>query len=378
MLIDSTCPWVSVFPPNAIQNLKEEHQVIALTKLLVKVTLEAIDIYENGQFSQLDALVGNYGCETHTFNILSLELKEECQSLRVTCSKIMECIEGRRLIRGKLRKLPAFKTELETMCLISERMKYLIQSRLLTITKTTSYDDSKYAEREYEILKTDASKLAKGLNPKVEKQLKTIVSLVQSSMSESSIIFMRNRLNELILSEEIDRKMMAEDNICRYNSKAFSCCYYNTKALLHLIAELKTPVIVKKMTKINEPEQFHAFKSTGVFGQFELMTEDCPPNTPVVTCVAYLPDHLSREEWLKKVQQYGLGNLILATGAQGPQYVPGRPHHFQIPLKEAEGEIADQIAKAKEMECVFMDNSIIDVDHFYCSGFGERRKNDCS
>lgn len=368
MLIDSTCPWVSVFPSNEIQNLQEEHQVVALTKLLVRITLEAIDIYERGEFSKLDALVGNYGCESHTFNILSLELTDECQSLRATCAKIMECMEGRRFIKGKARNLEGFKTQLETMCSISERMKYLIQSRLLTITKTTSYDDSKFATREYEVLKTDCSKLARGLNPKVEQLLKPIVSLVQINMSESSILFMRNRLNELALSDELLLKMMAEDNICRYNSKAFSCCYYNTKALLHLIAEMKAPLIVKKMTKVNEPALEFAFKSTGVFGQFELMTEDCPPNTPSVTCVGYFPDDLSPEEWLEKVHQYGLGNLILASGAQGPMYVPSRQNYFPIPLKEAEEEILGQIEKAKELECVFMDHSIFDVDHFYCSG----------
>jgi hypothetical protein len=362
-----TSPWVSVLPTVEIQNLKKEQEVISLVKLLVKVTQQAIDSYENGQFSNLDALVGNYGCETHAFNVLSLasseEIKEECKDLRATCDKIWKYVEGREAIKAKLRKLADFQSEIQEICSISERMKYLIQSRLLTITKMTQYDERGYPTQDI----TQYTHLAKGVNVNVQKLLKPIGELAKRSMSENSIVFMRKRLGELGIAqgEEVVQKMMAEENIHWHDSKAHSCCYYNTKALLLLLAELKAPLIIKKMTKKEQPSQFYVFRSTGEFGKFELMTDICHPNTPVVTCAAFLPDDLSPEEWLEKVHHYGLGNLILAGGAEGPKYFPKEIDGLKIPLKEAEEEILFQRDKGKEME------GVLKLEHFYCSGFGE-------
>lgn len=366
-----TCPWVSIIPQDVMQNITKEDQVIALVKLFVKVTQQTLDICEKGQFADLDALVGNYGCETHTFNLLSAvnskEIQEECKTLRETCKKIMECIENRRLIKGK-KNLNAFKSEIFNMCSISERMKYLIQSRLLTITKTTSYDVTKYGTAGYEILKTVPSNLAKisKLGSKTENLLNTIVPLTQSCMSESSIIFMRKRLNELLIAQgdegQLVKDMMSENNICRYASKAYSCCYYNSKALLMLMAELKSPLIIKKMGKIGDPVETHAFKSTGALGQFEQLSQkeidNYPSSTPAVVCAAYLPN-----DWLERVQKYGLGYFILATGAEGPQYVPSQKNLFPIPLKEAELEISNQIKNAQGLDDIC-------IDHFYAAGFG--------
>lgn len=386
-------PWVSILPPTSMKQLKKESDMLSLIKMLVKVTLESIEIFESTRFIHLDALVGNYGCETHAFNMLSLtqctELPAECQAVKESCQKITQCIHERQAIKNNKMRVPLdqFYQQIEGMSLISVKMKYLVQSRLLTITKTAIYDEAKYATRDYEALRTTPDNIRKAIKLSIGAPLlNEIVSLAQAQMSMSSIQFMRSRLNELIIAQDgegqLVRQMLAPENICTYSPyvsvtlskkiypKMYSCCYYNTKALLLLLAESGAPLVVKKMTKIEEPPEYHAFHSCHAFGQFQLVTMEEVLATPVIVCTAYFPDHISSEEWLAKVKDYGLGNLILASAAQGSQYVPGESDRFPIPVADAKAEISMQAeVKAKAFECIMMQNSIFDLDHFYCSSF---------
>lgn len=393
------CPWVSILPHSEIKELKKESEVIPLIQLLVKVTLEAVTFYENGEYWQLDALVGNYGCEVHAFNILAFahseELKEECKTMPSLCQKITQCILTRKLLKNHEKcDLYQFYEELQGISIISQKMKYLVQSRLLTITKKVLYDAKKFDSREYEGFITVSNNLRKGIKLAVQDTvLNEIVSIAQSNMSLSSIHFMRVELDKLIIANgeegSLVKMMTQPENLCTYTpamtplqaygkakknkgTKTFSCCYYNTKAVLMLLAELKAPLIIKKMTKEGEAVQYFAFKPCGGLWQFEEMShaeiDSYLPGAPVIVCVAYLPDQMSNEEWLIKVREYGLGNMIMANASQESQYIPKMPEVFPIPLAEAEVEINFQSnVKAQALECVRMKRSILDLDHFYCS-----------
>ncbi len=385
--------WISIIPHEVIKKTQEK-QFVSLVTMLAKVSLEAIQLYENLQLGHLDALVGNYGCEVHAFNMLSLahprELEEECKSLKSTCHRIEEWLRQSQSINEVWIFDQAY-TKLEAMARISPGMMYLIKSRMLTITKEFKHDAAKFDTREYEDLNTKQNKLRNliqdpGLSIS-KAQAKKIVSIAQSSMSESSIQLMRAKLEQLMVAngkeDTVLRAMMLPENLCPPSQdngkKTYSCAYYNTKALLMLLATLKASLIVKKMTKMNEPVQHFDFKSCGEFGKFQEMTTDeikkYPDKDPVIVCQAYIPDKISRSEWLRKVNEYGLGNMILAGAAQGDQYVPRKPEFFPIPLTEAADEIKYQSeVKARELECLWM-NGIFDLEHFYCSSWKDRGKN---
>ena len=82
-------------------------------------------------------------------------------------------------------------------------MKYLIQSRLLTVTKEFVYDPARYDARDYEGLKTVPGRLRKVMKMSVDDTvLKRIVSLIQSTMSLSCIQLMRAELEKLTTEKE--------------------------------------------------------------------------------------------------------------------------------------------------------------------------------
>lgn len=395
------CPWISILPKVEIQQLEKENkenEVLSLIKMLAQVTLESIEKYKNSEYAQLDALVGNNGCEVQAFNILSLaysaELKKECTEMKTTCQKILEWIRHRQSIQNPKKReaecgpLDQVYTKIQGMSSISPEMMYLIQSRLLTVVKDYKYDETKYDTRKYESFETKPEYLRNLIKKTTLKDpvLNRIVSVVQSEMSLSSILFMRAKLDQLAIANEKEgrlvKKMMSlvctytEDDI--YPPKRYSCGYYNAKAVLLLLAELKAPLIVKKLTKMGAKLKHFAFKCSGEFGQFKEMSKtekkQCAAETPVIVCLAYLPE-ICDEEWLKKVREYGLGNMILANISKGSQYVPEKKKVFPIREEEALEEIAQAKVNAKKVECVWMKASILDVDHFYCSSWGKRKVN---
>lgn len=398
-------PWISILPQDEMKKLKKENEILSLITMLMNVTLDTIALYKKNAYAHLDALVGNYGCEVHAFNILALahskDLEEECLTMQTTCEEIQRLIRKRRALSNTTKETSPFEfyIQLQEESKLSQRMMYLIQSRLLTLTKTFKHDATQYDQRDYERLITVPNKLRKMCKLGVQDSvLNAIVSAAQTNMSHSSILFMRETLHKLIIANGDEglllKKMMSDENIfsyapgsefgkgCKDNSKGcktYSCSYYNTKAVLMLLAELHAPLIIKKMTKIGEPVKHFAFKSCGEFGKFELMTQeeiaDCTPKTPVIVCVAYLPDGMSDKEWLSKVEEYGLGNMILANASQESQYVPHHPDLFPVKEPEAAEEIKFQSeVKAQEIECVRM-KGIFDLDHFYCSSWEHRGEN---
>jgi hypothetical protein len=421
--IESTqnCSWISILPKEEMKKLadqnkqKEVHgtekEVQGLIQMLVALTLESIKKYKNSDYAQLDAHIGNNGCEVQAFNILTLahsnELKTECEEMLNSCEKISKWIKNRQSSKPKERiakfgSLDQVYETIQEMSKISPKMMYLIQSHLLTIIKEYEHDEDKFETREYEKINTTPGKLRKVYNDigkgNVDNVLNTIISVAQSKLSLSSILFMRAELNKLPLASGEDalliKKMLSDENLLEYTEKrhqvytkknkdkiylpkTYSSNYYNAKALLLLLAELKSPLIIKKMTKDKDKptQHFADFKPSGVFGQFEEMSpeeiEKFPAETPVIVCLAYLPDNMSKDEWLKKVASHGLGNMILANLSHGGQYIQQKPE-LAINDEEALQEIKQTKIKSKEMECIWAKASILDVDHFYCSNWGKR------
>lgn len=373
-------PWISVLP-------KEKKQNFALLKMLLAVSDEAIKHFEKGEYKELDALVGNYGCEVHAFNILSLShsmtLKQECLEMVETSKSIHQWVASQHdFPKKEFEKIIQEKV-------ISEEMLYLIQSRLLTITKEVTYDGTKHKTRDCEKLRTVYRKLKSFDESLSNNILDKTVNIAQQNMSKLSIAFAAAKLEELKVAaekdEEVVKRMMHETNLRTYPSKEFktksssdkypktySCGYYNTKALLLLIAELKSPLIIKQMIEMPVPKTFAVFKSNGKFGEFDVMTDpiECPPWSPVIVCTTYLPDDVDKEKWLETVAHHGLGNMILADASQENHYIHGLSD-IKVSDSEAEQEILEQVIRAGKIGCDRTNNPLLQIDHFYCSTWGE-------
>lgn len=343
-----TLPWVEFMPQEEISLLKERPQLL-LIKMLAKVTLQAFDAYNKGTYEELDALIGNSGCETHAFNILSLAhsqgLQAEIDEMHGKFKGILEDTVTKMRSKSSI-SYAEFYNEMQQIR-VSEQMLYLIYSRLLTITKTPDGE------------KTDAnliiSKLGRDLN-KLSSLLNKIVLAAQVQMSRLSIAMMAAKLNESSLADRLVIKMLSKECLFEYTpvankpAKLYSSCYYNTKAILLLATELNTPLVFKRMTKKVDKLKTLLFRPTGTIGKFEIL-ERAAHATPVIVCDVVLPED---DSWTKEAER--LGEMILIDASHEGQYLPAKP----------EIKVADQEA-LHEIETDHRKTAPFHIDHFYCT-----------
>lgn len=337
-----TLPWVSILAQENIGQADEKPQLL-LIKMLAKVSLEAINFYNTGAYKELDALIGNSGCETHAFNMLCLahseELQAEIKVMQGKCQSILdktvEKIRNKRIISD-----PQFSEEVQQV-VVSEKMVYLIQARLLTITKKDEVTDANMI----------VSKIGRDLHG-IVKVINKIVVAAQVHMSELSIALMAAKLDEISLADRLVKVMLSEVNLRLFtaNKKFYSCCFYNTKAVLLLAAKLKTPLVFKRMAKeVNELKTL-IFKPTEMVGKFEVVGA-VEPRAPVIVCDVELPDN---DRWIDNVEK--LEEMILIDASKVDQYVRNHPE-----IEVTEPEAIEEIQSAKEKTAPFH------IDHFYCT-----------
>ncbi|MBS0634407.1 MAG: hypothetical protein JSR37_02975 [Verrucomicrobia bacterium] len=312
--------------------------------MFTKVTEEAIGAYQQGALSKLDALVGNNGCEVHSFTLLTFAKSEELQQ---------ECSD----VATKLSSLQQLD--------ISTKMRYLIQSRLLTVTKRCVYNDAGFGTAAYEQLETDAGSLRKISRLKIEDHiLSELVLLTQVAMAESSISF-----TSAAVTDSFVRSMLSGENLFSYGPtyvskftnvrrvctpKLYSSAYYNTKALLGLIKETNSPLVLKKIAKKDE-----AGFSVIFDGNFQLIKRvGVDPKTPVVVCMGYFS-----HDRLTELEEHGVDKVILAATALEDQFVPNHAELFQLASPEAQRELELQA----ELAMVHSFQKLLYVDHFYAS-----------
>lgn len=360
-----SCPWVSVFPMDLAKRVKE-NQAVAVVELFAKVTLEAVTLYERGGYAQLDALVGNNGCEVHSFVLLSfahnVEFKKECQAMHATAEAILALVQERKQHKRQKSRL---YDQLLGQFFCSVKMQFLVQSRLLTITKKVAYDEEKFGTSGYELLETNVTELRKVCRLKSvdDSLLLQIVFQAQTALSKSSIAFVAAHFQE----GSFLRQMLSGSSLFLYEAtyfshyqnrkkssapKTYSSSYYNTKALFELLRETKTPLVVKKIAKVGEP----AVSTTYIC--FQRFAGKLAPGQAVVDCMAYY-----EQEALEEIELYGIDKVILSLTALEDQFVPGHPELFSLQEPQAVRELEEEAVFAKERNL----QKLIYVDHFYLS-----------
>lgn len=384
---EHTKTWAYFLNHEEFKGVKE-HQGIALAKMLLAITVDAFQSYQKSEYQKFDAHIGNYGCEVQAFNVLYLAHSEKLQNgygaMAATTEKIQKMVNAQ---QDPEQRIPFDQWKESLLGVkISKQMQYLIQSRLLTITKEPVYDPAKFDSRQYEKLKTVTTNLRSYSESVTRTLMDHMVFIAQQKMSELSISFIGAKLEELSASfgEEggLVRKMMRKENlhtppidkksnVSKY-PKTFSCGYFNTKALLLLVENLNTPLIIKKLVRSSEiPETFAAFMQKGTSGAFEeIRLDELTPGMPVMVCTAYLPDNIGRQEWSENVAKHGLKAMLLADASQEDHYVHG-DGKLVVQDKVAFAEIASWAERAKDLDCDRAIGSLLHIDHFYCSAWGK-------
>lgn len=338
-----TMPWVNLLTQDFHQQkMSDQHLLI---QMLAKVSIKAFDCYSTGNFHELDALIGNNGCESHAFNILVLAhsetLQEEIEQLQANIAAIRDRTLNKRVLDSEL-------TQDAQNIMVSQQMSYLIQSHLLTITKRVSKG----------VETTDSNLVVKVLGRSlsaVQPAIHKIVMATQVAMSHLSIQLMRVALGQIPLTERLVHIIM--NNLEEYSPKegitpkVYSSCYYNTKAILHLSVTFQAPLVFKSMT---EKSQKILFMPTGILGIFNAVDWVEPMNL-VILCDAKLPEDNS---WIHPA--LNLGEMLLIDAAhEKSQYVANHP---DIVVSDPEALAEIQAAKLQAVP--------FHVDHFYCTTWG--------
>lgn len=352
-------PVSSYFVPDSLL-LNSEKNGKGICQLIAACALEAIDMLEKGNLIQLDAHAGNYGCEAHSFRLLHLarskELRLECTTLRIQCESILAAIKNPHLQFKEL-----FDSHIARLTVTPE-MGYLMQARLLTITKKMCVGSDGY-----ETEKTVPARL-RTLASTVNKHcLSEIVSFAQESLSRSSIQFLGEQVSRYasVGGEEkrIVCRMFEQPNLVLYSGrkedprlKTFSCAFFTVKAVLLHIKEAKTAVVIKPLNRAGEePSPGLLFRASG---SHLMPCGGTEPREPVIVCEGITS--LKLAELAEKINHYGLEKILLANAALGEQYVPNHAE-FQVNDPQAKAEIVSWRHNAEELQKVF------NFVHMYCS-----------
>lgn len=346
--------WAAFFmrnQPGSEKDLKE------MTELMLTVTEQALHLFETGDFFQLDALVGNSGCEVHTSNVLSLAKSQE---MRQECAHLREAI---RKIRGLKQNISRefFQTHVASV-LITERMGYLIQSRLLTLIKNVAYDEQGYRIKD----KTVYTPLKKFLSSKKSHDL---VQMARKALSASSIQFLRAELNKLACEEEKRPilEMFEERNLSVWFEKTYSSCLYNTKALLLLSSG--TPIFVRRLTRKGEDPCLMLFAQRVAGSPYVALTEKeirlRNPLEPVIVCEAFFSPELGKVG-IKSRLEHGLANILLATATQDLQYHIEK-REVSDPIASREVEHYKAMAREYGLALEKGSEPFFVVEHFFCN-----------
>lgn len=348
----------SYFVPETF-DFNSEKKVAGLGQLIAACAIEAINLLEKGNLLHLDAHAANYGCETHSFRLLHLaksrDLMLECAALRPKCEEILRAINNPSTQSMPLREMVA-------KLAVTPEMGYLLQARVLTITKKM------YVSEGYETEKTAPAQLRTLASTLNKHCVSEIVSFTQEMLSKSAIDFLGAQVPRFTSvggeEKQLLGTMFQKANLVLYSGrkedrrlKTFSCSFYNVKAVLLHLNEARTPVIVKPLNKAGEkPSPGLLFRSSG--GRLLSCQEELKPLEPVIVCEGITSLKLS--ELAEKISHYGLENILLANAALGEQYVPG---HAEFPVREeqAKAEIGSWRGIAGEMQKLF------NFVHMYCN-----------
>ena len=198
---------LSLFIPNDVE-LNGERNAIGLCKLIATCALEAIHHFEKGELSHFDAHIGNYGCEANAFRLLhatrSKDLLEECGKLQAIFQVILDAIQGRKSDKQQA-KIPfkAFVRANMGSITFSPEMGYLLQARLLTITKQMLHDKDGYETERTEHF------LLKRLAEEIDDQFRAcMVAYLQEQLSRSIIHFYDTPYHRLSLVSGEEKQLM--------------------------------------------------------------------------------------------------------------------------------------------------------------------------
>jgi len=358
-------------------------KTVALLLLTTNLVLDTIKVRTKGDYyNDLDPLVGNFGCQNQASQIMDLvrsqRLADELASIKDRCQAIrLKLLELKSTNKVKTDSITKDVAKLE----VSEEMLDLLQCRVLTISKKCLRNEQNYQTREI----TDLNNLRCLARSKKKytlkgSHLKEIVRIAQQRLSKCGLLHVRTEANLIssIAGEEratllrmLDDDHMVEKDEGKHGIKTFGSTYYTNKAVLLRAMEKQEVVVIKRLTKNQCDSTLPIFYRSEIpGGALKRLTVEAIQALDIQSTVLVVEgmyrEELGREDIALKIDQYGLYQVILASAAQAPQFVPGRPELDKTD-PQAEIELKEQCDRAGACECKIGANPFFEVVHLVCS-----------
>lgn len=365
-----------IFPGLGANQVKDP----AFIRMVRQLTAEAVNLFRQGRYSEFDGPVGNFGCQSLALYLLGLARSPVFR-------KEANALFGRLYLAGsedgRHVSLP------RSAITVSEEMANLIRCRLLSIASETATEDNIQGE-----LRCDDKKIRDTFG--ISRELAgRVINISKERLAADTIAYTQNETDKVRSLPEKERALLQKmvGKIVVLPSQGgtlltFASTSSTLKTVLRRIMETGAVVALKKLTvSQNAPPPLYYRFDPEERRFCELDPETLDPMEPVALIEATFKNNAldsddGRDAVRLRINRFGLDRIILACGAQSPQFVPGRPDIFprlknyseEVAFKLAEAERRQLIVEADAMECTLDSSPFIDPNHLSLSSVREQQR----
>lgn len=339
-----------------LRGLTDEPQATRIAKLVANLAISTCKELAARRLLSFDALTGGADCERTAFRILELAASQELQKagaeLLKSAQSLLKQFEDRKIVvasrkyREKINlgqptgvaPTGAFLLAALRGVKISEEMAYLMQARLLTITKKPCLNAKGEEFEKTEICSIDQ------LVAKLETDTKhKVIGFAQACLTRMSVEYLQreaHKISSLKVEAEFTllNQMLAPGAVRQagayrnYPAKTYSCFYYSMKAILLRLRDTQTIILLKPTELMVKKVQRAAllpllFQAATRGGDFVRMPDGAETqlktDEPIIVFEGMIPPEVDREALSKKLLDVNLYEYMLASSAQEDPYERG-------------------------------------------------------
>jgi hypothetical protein len=351
---------------------QHEKRMVSVATLIVNLMKDTIIKIQKHQIRELDANPGDLGCQKRALHLRKIlmqpavlaELKELDKSI-----KALDALMQTRRTRPGADPTAVFFEKHIAPIQVSPEMMYLLECRLLTVTKVKDHVEPTgvvVTKLDYGVLRNLSSNLdciKYGLREK-------IISEAAVRMSEKSIALLQEEGKMRTISPLLERML----NTVRqnkpshpYKPKSFGCILYEMQMILIILREQQALIAIKTVVPKGKPQMIF-LRPPAPGEDFRVVDIAALPKTElVVVFEGVVQEGLSLQELGARVEQIGFTRLILACSAMAAPFEHGSTLEDVDDL-EARAEIAAHRSIAREI------GPLIELDHIFCNSIQEELK----
>lgn len=299
---------------------------------LLRASLAAIKAFQELNLEQFDSLVGENACQIRTVWIATLasntgdNLNKLNDQISLSLNKINALLEPKKidsLMCNEKNLKMIFEEENLDISLTSTEM-FLIQCYLLSEMKTVKLDNQKLIS--IFIVDIADPKKFKRFGDVSTSFADNLLSRLRKMLAISSVEFVRNHAHGIL------RKMVASAFIFEKNTLPCLPMFWTYKTVLKVAESANIPFILhaKFLTKESDgfkviDEAFLFFKNTKNGPYEHMLPSTFDLNRPACVVQGIVVENaegylLRKDQWLEKIKEKGLFNVILAAAADHRQY----------------------------------------------------------